>query len=163
MRSHCHGSVTAGMSVYESARSPARGLQWQGWIKDYDSVTLMECRIDPLLPHTRLPDLFARQRAALQLRIAAHSHSQVVRPGLPAGSQPVEVADIPGAGPPAPCGGQVDTGRAVPLGRILVEVWQSGARTLLTSEDPVPWAAPAQDLCAGQPMRCNGPAACCRA
>ena len=78
-------------------RSPAARLQWQGWIKDYDSVTLMECRIDPLLPHTRLPDLFSRQRAALQQRMAAHSQSHVVRPGLPAGSQPVEVADIPGA------------------------------------------------------------------
>ena len=72
------------------------GVQWQGWIKDYDSVTLMECRIDPLLPHTGLPHLFAAQRAALQQRIAAHSQSHITRPGLPAGVHPLDIAQIPG-------------------------------------------------------------------
>ena len=75
-------------------------LQWHGWIKDYDSVTLMECRIDPILPHTRLPAMFARQRAALEAAMQRHSQCHCVRPGIPSDAQPLDIADIPGA-PPA--------------------------------------------------------------
>lgn len=38
-----------------SALPADRPLQWQGYIKDYDGGTLMECRIHPSLPYGSFP------------------------------------------------------------------------------------------------------------
>ncbi|GLC34778.1 hypothetical protein PLESTM_000239000 [Pleodorina starrii] len=87
--------------------------RWQGYIKDYDGGTLMECVMHPRVSYTALPDLIRNQRLALDHRIRQLSHSHVVRPGLThfvdaaaaaaAGLQPpgsryraIPIGDIPG-------------------------------------------------------------------
>ena len=65
---------------------------WHGYIKDYDGGTLMECVIDPRLPHTELAPALAVQRACLDDAVRAQSNSHVVYPGLAAfapGAPPV--------------------------------------------------------------------------
>ncbi|PNH02069.1 Histone acetyltransferase GCN5 [Tetrabaena socialis] len=56
--------------------------RWQGYIKDYDGGTLMECVMHPRICFTALPDLVRTQRVALDARIRAVSNAHVVRPGL---------------------------------------------------------------------------------
>ncbi|KAG2437573.1 hypothetical protein HYH02_011214 [Chlamydomonas schloesseri] len=56
--------------------------RWQGYIKDYDGGTLMECVMHPRISYTALPDLIRTQRLALDDRIREVSNSHVVRPGL---------------------------------------------------------------------------------
>lgn len=67
---------------------------WQGYIKEYDSVTLMECEIPPQITHTALPDLFLAQRQQLDHEMRQHSRSHIVHPGLQDFKMPP--ADIPG-------------------------------------------------------------------
>ena len=43
---------------------PCPGLQWFGFIKDYDGGTLMECRIHPTLPYATFPGAHADRLAA---------------------------------------------------------------------------------------------------
>ena len=64
-------------------------------------MTLMECKIDLALPHTRLPDMFARQRAALEEAVQQHSGCHIVRPGMAGGARPCEPAAIPGVASPS--------------------------------------------------------------
>lgn len=40
--------------------------RWFGYIKDYDGGTLMECYIHPILPYSRLPEMIAEQKKALE-------------------------------------------------------------------------------------------------
>ena len=87
--------------VISCADNPT-SVQWHGWIKDYDSVTLMECRIDPILPHTRLPDMFAQQRAALERAMQRHSACHRVRAGISSTARPLELSTIPGGACSAP-------------------------------------------------------------
>ncbi|KAH8962626.1 hypothetical protein BDL97_05G111200 [Sphagnum fallax] len=54
--------------------------RWQGYIKDYDGGTLMECRIDPKLPYVDLPAMIRRQRQK--------------EAGVP--RRPMRIEDIPG-------------------------------------------------------------------
>ncbi|KAJ7526467.1 hypothetical protein O6H91_16G007500 [Diphasiastrum complanatum] len=54
--------------------------RWQGYIKDYDGGTLMECKIDPKLPYTDLPIMIRRQRQK--------------DAGVP--RRPLRIEDIPG-------------------------------------------------------------------
>lgn len=56
--------------------------RWQGYIKDYDGGTLMECVIHPRVCYITLPDLIHMQRLALDNRIRQLSKSHVVRRGL---------------------------------------------------------------------------------
>ncbi|KAG2429318.1 hypothetical protein HXX76_011086 [Chlamydomonas incerta] len=56
--------------------------RWQGYIKDYDGGTLMQCVMHPRISYTALPDLVRTQRLALDDRIRTVSNSHVVRPGL---------------------------------------------------------------------------------
>ena len=74
---------------------------WHGYIKDYDGGTLMECVIDPRLPHTELAPALAVQRACLDDAVRAQSNSHVVYPGLAAFAPgaprtTVRPADVPG-------------------------------------------------------------------
>jgi histone acetyltransferase len=86
----------------------------QGFIKDYDGGTLMECTMHPRVCYTQLPWLVRTQRLALDERIRANSHSHVVRSGLrcfasmpaarppPANNRRAEPPAQPPAGPPPP-------------------------------------------------------------
>ncbi|EFJ53092.1 histone acetyltransferase [Volvox carteri f. nagariensis] len=51
--------------------------RWQGYIKDYDGGTLMECVMHPRISYTALPDMIHRQRIALDDRIRELSQSHV--------------------------------------------------------------------------------------
>ncbi|KAJ7526462.1 hypothetical protein O6H91_16G007500 [Diphasiastrum complanatum] len=77
--------------------------RWQGYIKDYDGGTLMECKIDPKLPYTDLPIMIRRQRQAIDEKIRELSNCHIVYPGLEipkkdAGvpRRPLRIEDIPG-------------------------------------------------------------------
>ena len=89
-------------------RSPS---QWQGYIKDYDGGTLMECLLDHRVPHVDIPQMVRAQRAALDSRIRGLSQSHVVYRGLQhfdehGRRKHVDIMSIPGASraqPPMPC------------------------------------------------------------
>ncbi|GFR48401.1 hypothetical protein Agub_g10295 [Astrephomene gubernaculifera] len=79
--------------------------RWQGYIKDYDGGTLMECVMHPRVCFTTLPEMVRVQRLALDARIRELSNSHVVRPGLAhfaelgnsgAARSAVAIWDIPG-------------------------------------------------------------------
>jgi histone acetyltransferase len=80
--------------------------RWEGYIKDYDGGTLMECEIDPKLPYTDLSTMIRRQRQALyeKIRELSNCHN-IVYAGIDfqkrseAGGIPIPnrmVDDIPG-------------------------------------------------------------------
>ncbi len=81
--------------------------QWQGYIKDYDGGTLMECLLDSRIPHVDIPQMVRAQRAALDSRIRGLSQSHVVYRGLQhfdehGRRQQIDIMSIPGAhGAPA--------------------------------------------------------------
>jgi len=56
--------------------------RWNGYIKDYDGGTLMECVINPSVDYFRIPDLIKRQRAFLLQKIAEAKMADHVYPGL---------------------------------------------------------------------------------
>ncbi|CAM6120294.1 unnamed protein product [Calypogeia fissa] len=75
--------------------------RWQGYIKDYDGGTLMECKIDPKFPYIDLPAMIRRQRQAIHEKIRELSNCHVVHPGIEkkeAGvlRRPLRIEDIPG-------------------------------------------------------------------
>eukprot|EP00249_Psilotum_nudum_P017446 c26328_g1_i2 orf=716-2554(-) len=77
--------------------------RWQGYIKDYDGGTLMECKIDPKLPYTDLPAMIRRQRQAIDEKIRELSNCHIVYQGIEipkkeAGvpRRPLRIEDIPG-------------------------------------------------------------------
>ncbi|KAL5561805.1 hypothetical protein UlMin_031552 [Ulmus minor] len=77
--------------------------RWQGYIKEYDGVILMECIIDPKLPYTDLSTMIRRQRQAIDEKIRELSNCHIVYSGLDfqkkeAGipKKLIKVEDIPG-------------------------------------------------------------------
>ncbi|CAI5484591.1 unnamed protein product [Closterium sp. Yama58-4] len=77
--------------------------QWEGYIKDYDGGTLMECVLEKGLPYTTLPAVLLKQRQAITERMRQVARSHVVHPGLdfPRDSwgvprRALRLADIPG-------------------------------------------------------------------
>jgi len=52
--------------------------RWQGFIKDYDGGTLMECVMLPQIRYTQFPTLIHEQRCALDARLQAVSNVHVV-------------------------------------------------------------------------------------
>ncbi|GJP52037.1 hypothetical protein CLOM_g11149 [Closterium sp. NIES-68] len=79
--------------------------QWEGYIKDYDGGTLMECVLEKGLPYTALPGVLLKQRQAITDRIRHLARSHVVHPGMdfPRDSwgvprRAIRLADIPGLG-----------------------------------------------------------------
>ncbi|XP_031487712.1 histone acetyltransferase GCN5 [Nymphaea colorata] len=56
--------------------------KWQGYIKDYDGGSLMECKIDPKLPYTDLSAMIRRQRQAIDEKIRELSNCHIVYPGI---------------------------------------------------------------------------------
>ncbi|XP_002960878.2 histone acetyltransferase GCN5 [Selaginella moellendorffii] len=76
---------------------------WHGYIKDYDGGTLMECRIDPILPYIDLPAMIRLQRQAIDEKIRELSNCHIVYPGLEilkkdfnVPRRPLRPEDIPG-------------------------------------------------------------------
>ena len=53
--------------------------RWQGYIKDYDGGTLMECVMQPHIRYTQLSRIISTQRAALEARFRAVSNAHVIR------------------------------------------------------------------------------------
>ncbi len=77
--------------------------QWQGYIKDYDGGTLMECLLDSRVPHVDIPQMVRAQRAALDSRIRGLSQSHIVYMGLQhfdehGRRKHIDIMSIPGAG-----------------------------------------------------------------
>lgn len=74
--------------------------RWQGYIKDYDGGTLMECVLHPRICYTAIPQMVREQRLALDTRVRQISNSHVVHKGLAHfASQPhqaLAIEDIPG-------------------------------------------------------------------
>ena len=55
---------------------------WQGYIKDYDGGTLMECILRHEMSYTDFPKVIRKQRAALDNVVRTLSNAHVVRPGI---------------------------------------------------------------------------------
>ncbi|KAH7285928.1 hypothetical protein KP509_33G051500 [Ceratopteris richardii] len=77
--------------------------RWQGYIKDYDGGTLMECKLDEKLPYIDLPALIRRQRQAIEERVRELSNCHVIYPGIEIPKKefgiprrPIRIEDIPG-------------------------------------------------------------------
>ncbi|KAL9261128.1 Histone acetyltransferase GCN5-like protein [Drosera capensis] len=56
--------------------------RWQGYIKDYDGGSLMECKMDPKFPYTDLSTMIHRQRQAIDEKIRELSNCHTVYPGI---------------------------------------------------------------------------------
>ena len=55
---------------------------WQGYIKDYDGGTLMECVLRHEVSYTEFPVVIRQQREALDKVVRTLSNAHVVRPGI---------------------------------------------------------------------------------
>lgn len=56
--------------------------RWQGYIKDYDGGTLMECAINPCIDYLNIPAMIKSQRQFLLDKIKQGTQSDRVYPGL---------------------------------------------------------------------------------
>lgn len=72
--------------------------QWQGYIKDYEGVTLMECALNFCVDYLNIPPLLKAQKMCLLERLKEVSRSHIVYPGLDMRKRrgAVRVEDIPG-------------------------------------------------------------------
>ena len=92
-------TVSSDSRLHKCAALWLSGVQWVGYIKDYDGGTLMECVIVQRLPHTRLPAMLQAQKRALDSRIRQYSKSHFAHAGLSAfqeGCRRVDISSIPG-------------------------------------------------------------------
>ncbi|OSX79498.1 hypothetical protein BU14_0076s0054 [Porphyra umbilicalis] len=71
---------------------------WQGRIKDYEGVLLMECKLHAQVDYLNMPMLLKAQKCCLVEKLKEVSLSHVVYPGLdvPAMRKPVRLENIPG-------------------------------------------------------------------
>ncbi|PXF46557.1 Histone acetyltransferase GCN5 [Gracilariopsis chorda] len=70
---------------------------WQGYIKDYDGVTLMECILHPKVDYLNIPMLLKAQKMALVEKMKEISNSHVVYPGIDVEARKgIKIEDIPG-------------------------------------------------------------------
>lgn len=71
--------------------------RWQGYIKDYDGVTLMECILHPRVDYRNIPMLLKAQKMALVEKLKQISNSHIIFPGLDVTSMKgISVEKIPG-------------------------------------------------------------------
>lgn len=75
--------------------------RWQGYIKDYDGGTLMECYIHPTLPYPSIPDMIDAQKTYLNADVRKLSNANKVYPGLDrwereGSASPMSLEEIPG-------------------------------------------------------------------
>lgn len=70
---------------------------WQGYIKDYDGVTLMECILHNKVDYRNIPMLLKAQKMSLIEKLKEISNSHVVFPGIDIKSKKgIKIEDIPG-------------------------------------------------------------------
>lgn len=71
--------------------------RWQGYIKDYDGVTLMECILHPKVDYLNIPMLLKAQKMSLVEKLKEISNSHVVFPGIDVRSRKgLKIEEIPG-------------------------------------------------------------------
>lgn len=71
--------------------------RWQGYIKDYDGVTLMECILHPRVDYLNIPMLLKAQKMALVEKMKEISNSHIVFPGIDVESRKgLKIEEIPG-------------------------------------------------------------------
>jgi histone acetyltransferase len=58
------------------------GVQWHGYIKDYDGGTLMESVLHRELPYTDMARVIIAQKEALDQRLGGLSTAHILYPGL---------------------------------------------------------------------------------
>lgn len=71
--------------------------KWQGYIKDYDGVTLMECILHKKVDCLKIPMMLKAQKMALVEKLKEISNSHIVFPGIDiTGKKGLNIVDIPG-------------------------------------------------------------------
>lgn len=71
--------------------------RWQGYIKDYDGVTLMECILHAKVDYLNMPMLLKAQKMALVEKMKEVSNSHIVFPGIDVTAKKgLKIEDIPG-------------------------------------------------------------------
>jgi histone acetyltransferase len=71
--------------------------RWQGYIKDYDGVTLMECVLHPRVDYLNIPMLLKAQKMALVEKMKEISNSHFVFPGIDVEARKgLKIEEIPG-------------------------------------------------------------------
>eukprot|EP00163_Fabomonas_tropica_P026823 TRINITY_DN5053_c0_g1_i1.p1 TRINITY_DN5053_c0_g1~~TRINITY_DN5053_c0_g1_i1.p1 ORF type:complete len:623 (+),score=164.61 TRINITY_DN5053_c0_g1_i1:1243-3111(+) len=71
--------------------------RWEGWIKDYEGGTLMECCIDKDINYLTVPALVRKQKEAILAKTKGVALSHVVYTGINLTKNPVtNLLDIPG-------------------------------------------------------------------
>lgn len=71
--------------------------RWQGFIKDYDGVTLMECVLHPKVNYLNIPMLLKAQKMALVEKMREISNAHIVYHGLDNKTRRnINIDDIPG-------------------------------------------------------------------
>jgi hypothetical protein len=76
---HCTNSCSSYVTyrVFVTRAVPPT-LRWQGYIKDYDGGTLMECVMLPQIRYTQFPSMIHEQRCALDARLRAITNVHVI-------------------------------------------------------------------------------------
>jgi len=70
---------------------------WQGYIKDYEGVTLMECKLHKKVNYLRIPAMLKAQKMCLVEKLKEVSNSHIVYPGIDARKRKgIDVMSIPG-------------------------------------------------------------------
>eukprot|EP00188_Purpureofilum_apyrenoidigerum_P002655 Plantae.Rhodophyta-Purpureofilum_apyrenoidigerum.ctg27174.p1 GENE.Plantae.Rhodophyta-Purpureofilum_apyrenoidigerum.ctg27174~~Plantae.Rhodophyta-Purpureofilum_apyrenoidigerum.ctg27174.p1 ORF type:complete len:467 (-),score=107.78 Plantae.Rhodophyta-Purpureofilum_apyrenoidigerum.ctg27174:137-1537(-) len=70
---------------------------WKGYIKDYEGVTLMECRLHMKVDYLRIPMMIKAQKMCLTEKLKEVSNSHIVYPGLDAKKRKgMPIEEIPG-------------------------------------------------------------------
>uniref|UniRef100_A0A6T6CJQ9 histone acetyltransferase n=1 Tax=Compsopogon caeruleus TaxID=31354 RepID=A0A6T6CJQ9_9RHOD len=70
---------------------------WQGYIKDYEGVTLMECKLHPKIDYLNVPLLLKAQKMALIEKLREVSNCHIVFPGIDVKAKGgIDIEDIPG-------------------------------------------------------------------
>lgn len=71
--------------------------KWQGYIKDYDGVTLMECILHPRVDYLNIPMLLKAQKMALVEKMKEISNSHIVFQGIDIEARKgLKIEEIPG-------------------------------------------------------------------
>lgn len=71
--------------------------KWQGYIKDYDGVTLMECILHKKVDCLKIPMMLKAQKMALVEKLKEISNSHIVFPGIDVTSKKgLRIDEIPG-------------------------------------------------------------------
>lgn len=71
--------------------------RWQGYIKDYDGITLMECILHAKVDYLNIPRMLKAQKMALAEKLKEISNSHIVFPGIDVRARKgLAIEEIPG-------------------------------------------------------------------